>query len=442
MVLYRLFFLVLCIYLGAANLMASPKKIMIFWYGMGMGHRVPAERISAYIQEQFAQKNEKVEIDLVDIKRFSLFDPNTEETGKRKYLDWASKNSESYTKYFKWYLETHPRDIKSNFDLYRLSHYLLNKKPDLVITTFWGAGHALYQIKKVFGEDFQIPHAMLYTDYKVRRFAYMVPEIDKIFLGSKALKDDVTIKYPELSGLEDHFDYSGIPVNYEKIKELMQTDKNTLKVKLGFNPAKKLITLARGGEVQLPLTEMIRKIIKEDRSSKAQVLVLAGRNETDHEELVDLIEEFGAHRLKKLGFIANHKYLEYISASDLLITKPGGVGITEASLLKVPLLLMKGLGGQEIDNTEEFVKHGLAYYEPELEGVREKVAQFLATPMGKLFPGENFDEYFANYEPERIAIWASQEVIESNWSGFALRVKQSETIPLLQKKDGPQPFSS
>ena len=49
---------------------------------MGMGHRVPAERISAHIQEQFAQKNEKVEIDLVDIKRTTLFDPNTEETGK------------------------------------------------------------------------------------------------------------------------------------------------------------------------------------------------------------------------------------------------------------------------------------------------------------------------------------------------------------------------
>ena len=68
----------------------------------------------------------------------------------------------------------------------------------------------------------------------------------------------------------------------------MQTDKNTLKVKLGFNPAKKLITLARGGEVQ-PSTEMIHKIIKEDRSSKAQVVVLAGRNETDHEELVILL---------------------------------------------------------------------------------------------------------------------------------------------------------
>ena len=88
----------------------------------------------------------------------------------------------------------------------------------------------------------------------------------------------------------------------------------------------------------------------------------------------------------------------------------------------------------EIDNTEEFVKHGLAYYEPELEGVREKVAQFLATPMGKLFPGENFDEYFANYEPERIAIWASQEVIESNWSGFALRLSSLKPFLCYKKR--------
>ncbi|RLA60339.1 MAG: hypothetical protein DRQ89_12975, partial [Epsilonproteobacteria bacterium] len=301
---------------------------------MGSGHRIPAERIAAYIKEA----SPKTQIKLVDIRDFTLYDKSSEEKGKKKYLAWASKESESYTKYFQWHLEKEPHNIKSSFDLYRISKYLIKEKPSAIITVFWGAAHAMYTIKSIFPDSFKTPVSLLYTDYGIRKFAFMVPTVDKIFLGSKNLYLETFKKYPQLKTYQRNFDYSGIPVHVERIKELKKMSKAKVKKQLGLDPSAKLIALARGGEAFISFTGIIKKISRDFERKKInfQIIALAGRSKRDRPELEALQKKYPG-RIKIVGFIKNETYMAYIRAADVFVTKPGGVGLTEAGLLQAPL---------------------------------------------------------------------------------------------------------
>src|SRR5207253_9584346 len=51
---------------------------------------------------------------------------------------------------------------------------------------------------------------------------------------------------------------------------------------------------------------------------------------------------------------------ELMAASDLLITKAGGVAVSEAMVLGLPLLIYRPIPGQEAGNTKYLLDHGAA----------------------------------------------------------------------------------
>ena len=63
--------------------------------------------------------------------------------------------------------------------------------------------------------------------------------------------------------------------------------------------------------------------------------------------------------------------------SDILLTKPGGVTITEAGLLETPLIIMTGLGGQEQDNTDEFVQNQMAFEIKDANEIVNKIGELI-----------------------------------------------------------------
>ena len=405
---------------------------------MGSGHRIPAERIAAYIKEA----SPKTQIKLVDIRDFTLYDKSSEEKGKKKYLAWASKESESYTKYFQWHLEKEPHNIKSSFDLYRISKYLIKEKPSAIITVFWGAAHAMYTIKSIFPDSFKTPVSLLYTDYGIRKFAFMVPTVDKIFLGSKNLYLETFKKYPQLKTYQRNFDYSGIPVHVERIKELKKMSKAKVKKQLGLDPSAKLIALARGGEAFISFTGIIKKISRDFERKKInfQIIALAGRSKRDRPELEALQKKYPG-RIKIVGFIKNETYMAYIRAADVFVTKPGGVGLTEAGLLQAPLVIMQGLGGQENDNRDEFVKNKMAFFGPSEDKVFRIINDIVTKKdMAKEIISAQ-KNYFKGYDPSKIAKWTIATHSNTNWATFSKDLEESGKKKKIQAKEDLDPLS-
>jgi processive 1,2-diacylglycerol beta-glucosyltransferase len=77
-----------------------------------------------------------------------------------------------------------------------------------------------------------------------------------------------------------------------------------------------------------------------------------GRNKR-LERRVTAAAERTAYPLRVFGFVDN--VFDYMHASDVLLTKPGGLTSSEALAAQVPMILVKPLPGQEERNTRYLV---------------------------------------------------------------------------------------
>lgn len=86
-----------------------------------------------------------------------------------------------------------------------------------------------------------------------------------------------------------------------------------------------------------------------------QIVVVCGRNEPLRRELA--VVERG-HPTHVLGFVTNMH--ELMAASDLILTKPGGLTTSEALALGRPLFILNPIPGQESANSDFLLEHGAA----------------------------------------------------------------------------------
>ncbi|MCP6646359.1 hypothetical protein NL493_29875, partial [Klebsiella pneumoniae] len=65
----------------------------------------------------------------------------------------------------------------------------------------------------------------------------------------------------------------------------------------------------------------------------------------------------GNHNVLILGY--THHMNEWMAASNLMITKPGGITISEALARKVPMIFLDPAPGQELENALYFESKGM-----------------------------------------------------------------------------------
>jgi processive 1,2-diacylglycerol beta-glucosyltransferase len=85
-----------------------------------------------------------------------------------------------------------------------------------------------------------------------------------------------------------------------------------------------------------------------------QVAVVCGNNTMQKIKL----ESLGLKNLKVFGFIENIDELYKIACC--MITKPGGITLTEALAIQIPLIIIKPVPGQEKENALYFERKGAA----------------------------------------------------------------------------------
>ena len=149
-------------------------------------------------------------------------------------------------------------------------------------------------------------------------------------------------------------------------------DRKSLCAQLELDPDKPVI-MVMGGSLGLgPMDEIIRGL-KAVRGGY-QAVIIAGKNEKVRERL---IKEFPQRQksFKVLGYVDNVH--EYLSVADLLITKPGGLSITEASVKGVPLLVYEYIQGQERRNYQYLMDKDIALSFKKAAELSEKIDKLL-----------------------------------------------------------------
>ncbi len=202
---------------------------------------------------------------------------------------------------------------------------ILNFGPDIVISTF---PFLAYPILKQRGE-FDIPCYFLVTDYYAH-VQWIHPEIDGYFIGHESMRFLKSFEQVP----EDKIFTTGIPVR---------------KAFLTVNPQKEdrddiHVLLCAGSFGVFPYTEKIVELFESQFLSNASLTIITGKNKR-------LYERIKHHRSKKITI---KRYVENIEKdmlkADFMITKPGGLTVTEAMYTKTPMIFYNPTGGQESEN--------------------------------------------------------------------------------------------
>ena len=112
--------------------------------------------------------------------------------------------------------------------------------------------------------------------------------------------------------------------------------------------------------------------------SELQLIVITGKNEKLYEKLQESVEESGAaDRTKLLFFVDNVE--DYMHISDLIVTKPGGLTISESLACHLPMAIYNAYPGQEQYNVNFLLKQKAAILVDKKTGA-EEISKLLRSP--------------------------------------------------------------
>ena len=243
-------------------------------------------------------------------------------------------------------------DKLNNKGLSQFSRYLGRKRllelmdehhPSFVISTF-PLHSAPFLIKK---SKFFIPTYTVITDYCLHPY-WINPLIDHYFVAADLIK--TTLLKQNIP--ENKITVSGIPIREEF--ELL-IDKQTAYQKYQLSPFKKIITILAGALGVLKNVKLLCQFLLSNPDY--QLIVICGNNDKLYEKLKPFTVQF-PQTIRLTGYVESIH--EIFAVTDCLITKPGGVTLSEASALQVPLILHQPVPGQETENARYFAQKGAA----------------------------------------------------------------------------------
>jgi processive 1,2-diacylglycerol beta-glucosyltransferase len=174
----------------------------------------------------------------------------------------------------------------------------------------------------------------------------------------------------------DRVEASGVPIDpaFER-----GFDGAALRAKFGLRPGVPTVFLM-GGSLGLGAMEAaVRALLGAGQPLDA--LVVAGHNEGLRRRLEALFPPAGQARLQVFGFI--DFVHELLAVADLFVSKPGGLSMTEALTMGVPVLAVAPLPGQEEANLRHLAAQGVVRSLAPGESLAEAVLALLGDAAGR-----------------------------------------------------------
>ncbi len=348
---------------------AESKRVLIFYSSIGMGHLSAARAIEKNLKEE----DPSVTVELVNIR-----DSILSET-RAKVDEWAFwKIVKNFPKIYDFLfqramrrgVESHQLDTNTEYDGDTILKKVEEFKPTNIITTHFGSTLALINLREK-NHLAKIPVAWLHTDYFKGYFPRISKNIEMTFLGADALTQ--TWKGEGLNS--DQVVTTGLPINSKAFEKI---DRAQVFASNGLDPAKKTVVLMSGAEGvgDFPL---IVKSVAQKVKEPVQIVAICGRNAGHYKKLMAYKASLPANvTLQVHGFIEdNTKVLDLIKASDVYITKSGGLSPTEGFAINRPMVLLDVYGGHERENAKLLGGLGLAIVNQEQSKIGDDVNRLL-----------------------------------------------------------------
>jgi processive 1,2-diacylglycerol beta-glucosyltransferase len=193
-----------------------------------------------------------------------------------------------------------------------------------------------------------VPIVTVITDMCVHS-QWIHPNTDLYIVGSQEIADGLVERGVSRSAIVD----SGIPILPEFKAGYNQAE---LRRAFGYKPEDKVILIMGGSDGIFKATRFKIHRTLEELPKGVHALIITGYNHDLYEKLQPLTNKYANFRVEK--FYENMAALMRIT--DLLITKAGGITISEALASGLPMVIYKPTPGQEEVNANYLWRHRAA----------------------------------------------------------------------------------
>jgi processive 1,2-diacylglycerol beta-glucosyltransferase len=215
------------------------------------------------------------------------------------------------------------------------------------------------------------PQAIVVTDFDVHAM-WLCHHYEQYFVAMEETK----VHMEKLGIPGDKISITGIPIDPIFA---VHKDKQEMRAKYGLKPDRTTILISAGGFGVGPVENLMRSLL--ELRHPAQVIAICGRSEELKQRLDDLNAKISPDHhvaLKVVGFTKDMD--EYMSASDILLGKPGGLTTSEALAKGLVFIIVNPIPGQEERNSDHLLEEGIAIRCNNLPTIAYKIDRLLDDP--------------------------------------------------------------
>lgn len=318
-------------------------NILILSASTGGGHMRASRAIESYMNENYKSANVKI------IDSLLYINPILNKTVTSGYISLATRTPKIYGKIYEL---TNKEDRWSSF-VSRLNNLFANKLlplieefvPDVIITTHPFPTEMVSILKSK--ELLNIPLVCIMTDYAPHK-TWVNPKVDAYIVSN----DDMVNEMIKIGVKEEIIYPYGIPI--EKVF-FEKKDRDLVLNELELNHNIPTILMMAGSFGVTNVFDIYEDILNINRDF--QIIVITGKNKKLYDEFLNIIAESKKHT--KLIYFTD-EVNKFMQVSDIIITKPGGLTITEALASNIPMAVFDAIPGQEEENAEFLINHNMA----------------------------------------------------------------------------------
>lgn len=318
----------------------SQQSILILSGQYGDGHHQAAVAIKKMILKMYPHYN----VQIKDPQQ--LTHPRIDHLSKQLYLFGVKRFPNIY--HYLYQKTKEPNSASPFFKgmtrlgLKRLAQWITEIDPAVIICTCPLSCGMAALLKKY--RLIHVPVAAVITDYSVHNY-WMHPQIDHYLVGSQEVKEGM-LKY----GIENHqISVTGVPTD---MKFAQVFDKEKLKKKYGLQTDMPTVLISGGGQGIIGNGASILDTL-EQMDVRLQIICICGHNQGLYQRMIKG-KQNSKHLVHIKGYVNNME--ELMAVSDIMVTKAGGLTISEALTMSLPLLIYRSIGGQESDNSKYLLK--------------------------------------------------------------------------------------
>jgi processive 1,2-diacylglycerol beta-glucosyltransferase len=224
---------------------------------------------------------------------------------------------------------------------------------------------ASYKMQKGNG----LPLVAVITDYLVHPYWLLHECVDLYIVPTEEARETLVERGIPVGKIKE----IGIPID-PKFKS--SWDKLNRRSELGLSREVTTLLITGGSQGLIPVRKILRLVSQVN--APVQAIIVAGRNRKLWLRVKKVETKF-AFTTKVLSYTESMDSL--MDASDLIITKPGGLTCAEALAKGLPLIIVKPIPGQEERNGRYLIDQGAALGVNHLKDLPEVMEQLLLSPL-------------------------------------------------------------